>query len=222
MNITSHLNEDLLNAWIDDALTDDERRVVSHHLSSCEDCTEELNALQLVKSLLGDLPEPALPRSFQLTREQTERLQPPRTSQATPLSIRALPIVRALSIAAIFAVLVLGAATALGPVTSSFMKDGADFTAHSETDRAANASEESYPPPMSLIPGEVVDQGDSASSGNSAMEAPSRSGEPSTPVEEDQETFLKTATVTAGIFALLATVLWLALRQATRSTSVNR
>lgn len=218
MNTARHLSEDMLNAWLDDAITDEERRFVFGHLASCTACREELEALRLVKSLLSEFPEPALPRSFQLTMEQAEQPLPQGSGRPTPLSIRALPIVRALSIAAIFAVLVLGGASVFGPVSNSLTGEEADFTAQSETERAADASEEeAYPPPMGIMPGDVVDQGDSASNSDSAMPALSRSAEPSIPAKEDQGTALKTATITAGIFALIATGMWIALRQTSRS-----
>lgn len=65
----SHLTEELLSTLIDDRLAPDERAAADAHLSVCERCTDALAGLNTVVTTLRLLPEPPLPRSFQIQPE---------------------------------------------------------------------------------------------------------------------------------------------------------
>ena len=57
----------LLSPYIDGQVTSTERARLEDHLEQCADCREELASLQLMVSLLGELPEIRTSRSFTLT-----------------------------------------------------------------------------------------------------------------------------------------------------------
>ncbi len=63
-----HIPIEDLSAYADgEALTSEQRATIEQHLAHCADCREELAAQQTISSLLADLPEPEVPRSFRLT-----------------------------------------------------------------------------------------------------------------------------------------------------------
>jgi anti-sigma factor RsiW len=221
MNSTSHPSDDLLNAWIDGVATGDERQVIAEHLDVCAACRAELESLLLVKQLLSELPEPALPRSFKLTLDDARQPAPIRETSQPSTVVRLLPIVRILSIAAVLALLVLGGATALGPVSDSLSGNDADMAADSVTDWLSGASEETYPTRMAIAPGEVVDQGQAATSSNSAMDAMGDGLQQADAEASNDRSTLKVATLTAGIFALVMVGLWILLSQLNRARSTT-
>src|SRR5574340_1228440 len=55
-----------LSAYLDGALSADERAELEAHLPGCAECQRELAALRQTKALLGALPVPTPPRSFAL------------------------------------------------------------------------------------------------------------------------------------------------------------
>ena len=61
--------EQLLSASLDDALDEEERAALAHHLEDCAACRAQLAELRRVRELLRALPQPALPRSFLLPEE---------------------------------------------------------------------------------------------------------------------------------------------------------
>lgn len=60
----------LLSAYIDGQAGESEAKRVEEHLSGCEECRLELDTLRATVSLLRDLPELEVPRSFTLTEAQ--------------------------------------------------------------------------------------------------------------------------------------------------------
>lgn len=217
MNITSHLGDDLLNAWIDGETTAGESSIIEEHLASCAVCRDELSSLRVTKQLLAELPEPQTPRSFQLSAEQANSRNL-RTKPASPSNVvRMLPIVRVLSIAAVLAVLVLGGATAFGPVSDAITGNGTDMSSNSVTNPASGASEETSPDRMAIVPGEVVDQGQSASSSNSAMNSMENGLQSTESDATGQLSPLEIATLGSGILAIIMIGLWIVLSQLSRS-----
>lgn len=115
---TQHPNHERLNAWIDDEVDATESAYLAEHVASCTECAHEVHRLRALKLALACLRVDAAPRSFRLTAEQANRPSPRRMvtpSDASPSMLRALPIVRSLSIAAVLAFLVLAGSIAFGP-----------------------------------------------------------------------------------------------------------
>lgn len=233
MNTTlhHHLGDDLLNSWLDGVATDAERRLVEEHVETCDHCREALDSLAMVKQALADLPEPALPRSFQLTPEQAATPTPIRKDPPSNV-VRLLPITRVLSIAAVIAFLVLGGATALGPGSNVLTGNDQVATESGETGDDAETfevSDAAFPPPMAALPqdeGQVLSRGDSATSSNIASEALDnmaleREASPGTSESEDSSQGLMVATITAGIIALAASALWFGLSRVKRQSTTT-
>ncbi len=53
-----------LSAYLDGEMSEDERVALEQHLPACEQCQGALDDLREVRTLLKDMPLPALPRSF--------------------------------------------------------------------------------------------------------------------------------------------------------------
>lgn len=98
-----HIDTDALNAYLDDELSSDERRRIDEHLAMCADCRQELAELRVVRELLRGFPQFDPPASFQLGSEHERR----KTAEPTTI-LRLLPLVRALSVAAVLAFMVVG------------------------------------------------------------------------------------------------------------------
>ena len=60
---------ELLSSYIDDEVSDSERRRVERHLSKCEECRQELESLRVTVTALRQLPEIQTARSFAITAE---------------------------------------------------------------------------------------------------------------------------------------------------------
>ena len=58
---------ELLSSYIDDEVSDSERRRVERHLSRCEECRQELESLRLTVAALRQLPEVQTTRSFAIS-----------------------------------------------------------------------------------------------------------------------------------------------------------
>ncbi|MBI2755217.1 MAG: zf-HC2 domain-containing protein [Chloroflexi bacterium] len=59
-----HAGDDLLSAFVDDALVADTRRQAERHVAACASCRERLEETRAVVGALRRLPAPELPRSF--------------------------------------------------------------------------------------------------------------------------------------------------------------
>ena len=60
---------ELLSSYIDDEVSDSERRRVERHLSTCEECRQELDSLRVTVTALRQLPEIQTARSFAISAE---------------------------------------------------------------------------------------------------------------------------------------------------------
>jgi len=99
-----HPSDELISAFLVGAIDDPAiGATVSGHLETCPACREQVAQLQAITKLLAELPAPPLPRSFTLTREELDRLQP------RPWYLRYQPVCRwASAIAAALLVVLLG------------------------------------------------------------------------------------------------------------------
>lgn len=212
MQTTAHPGDDVLNGWIDDALTADERKMVASHLEHCALCRTELESLRLVKRLLAELPDPVLPRSFALTVEQA--VKPEASSAAIQPSniVRLLPIVRALSIAAVMAVIIMGGALFFGPISDSQNSPDMAVSRSSVTNSAIGASENANPAPIiAAEPGMVVDQGQTATNSNSVPAAMANGVQQMNGSKGDERSNLEIAAIATGAFAVIAVGAWVSL-----------
>lgn len=96
--LTHHLDDETLSAYLDHALAAPVRSSVAAHLAGCAACRRTLAELRAVVTLLGDLPAPAPPRSFALT--------PAMAAARQPRIIRLLPHLRALTAVAAVVLLI--------------------------------------------------------------------------------------------------------------------
>lgn len=71
-----HITDELLSAYIDDEVTEQERSLIETAIAQDEEIAWRLHSLRQTVSLLQELPELALPRSFALTLEQLQIAQP--------------------------------------------------------------------------------------------------------------------------------------------------
>lgn len=210
--IAAHLGDDILNAWIDGVATEQEQAVVHDHVATCDVCQQRLDELVEVKAMLASLPKVAPPRSFRLTPDQAKGPTPLRPAQELPTILRLLPIVRSLSVAAIFAVMVLGGVLAFGPTGDTIDSGGVAQVQRSETDGGDDSLESENPAPRAAQePGEIVDQGEAASAHDSTSDALSddaRETGTSSLSSEDGLTALEIATIAIGVIALLLAATW--------------
>lgn len=77
-----HLDDEVISAYIDGALSEKARRHVDAHLAGCPACAEKLEATRRTVSLLRELPERPVPHSFVLREAD---VMPARRSTRTPL-----------------------------------------------------------------------------------------------------------------------------------------
>lgn len=102
-----HISDELLSAYLDGDVEDEATlELIDVHLAQCGVCREALGELRALVRLLGELPEPAVPRSFALTPEMV------RSANVVdgPWFVRFQPALRwATAAAAALLVLVLGA-----------------------------------------------------------------------------------------------------------------
>jgi hypothetical protein len=216
----AHLADDILNAWIDNVATPAERAVVDDHVASCDTCQQRLSELIGVKAMLGDLPDVAPRRSFTLTPEQAKKPTPIRGSGTPSAIMRLLPIVRSLSVAAMLAVLVLGATLLIGPSEGTLGPDDSTSMNSLETSNGTGALGEANPAPASADRGEVVDQGEAASAHESTSSALERDQQ-SEPIGTTATglTGLEIATIVLGVFAILLGISWMWMSMAIRGGS---
>ncbi len=85
-----HITDELLSAYLDDAVSDQERQLIERAVASDNDVAWRLESLRQTVALLSTLPELSLPRSFVLSPEHlqaggnTVAARPPQ--QAAPVS----------------------------------------------------------------------------------------------------------------------------------------
>lgn len=216
----AHLADDLLNAWIDGAATPEEEALVSHHLASCELCKARADELRAVATLLGQLPEITPPRSFALTPDQAKKPTPIRERSTASNIVRLLPIVRALSVAAMLAVLILGATLVVDPQDDSVTLDATTSMQSGETAGDSGSLGETNPASAPQERGEVVDQGQAASAHDSTNASMQHQAAPAAIETTDAGlTGLETATIIVGVIALFLGATWMWMSVAIRGGS---
>jgi len=165
-----HIPDELLSAYLDGDVEDEQTlERIDAHLAQCRECRAALGELRALVRLLGDLPEPAVPRSFALTPEMVQ----PANVVPGPWFVRFQPVLRlATAAAAALLVLVLGADLLLhqpgGQESAAevhiMMTDGgssggasaersaADTATEAAAANAATAAEQSSPVPDAAAP----------------------------------------------------------------------
>jgi hypothetical protein len=89
--------EEQLSAYVDGELDARVRRDVQAHLATCEACSTLVDELRQTKSMLAELPRPAVPRSFALGPEYAvPRREPARRASFTFAPVAALTVLLAL------------------------------------------------------------------------------------------------------------------------------
>jgi anti-sigma factor RsiW len=232
MGLHLHVPIEDLSAFLDDELSDAERAAIERHLIECSSCRETVAEMEGLRGLLGQLPQFDVPRSFTISPGAIHPAQAP-----SPAVVRMLPVIRALSIAAAIAFLLVSVVT-IFQMTGS---DG-DLTTDAgmfETSGAADASEDvtgdsaagsglidrgdsaARNPALSQEPGgAAVDPDDQSDSGaaNTDLAASSTS-----PGDDETGVWLNLSLV-LGILALALGSMWwwLARKQQPRSYSLAR
>lgn len=169
-----HVRTEDLSAYIDEMLSEGERSAIASHLVACADCRAELGDLRATVHLLGQLPQYRPRRSFQLGMEHDTH-EPQRSS-----IVRLVPLVRALSAAAVILFIVASGALFLGN-SGDDVDDAAPprSSVGNETGAANGASQEGetstsgqQPAPVTEAPGDggLIDRGAAASSGDDPLE----------------------------------------------------
>src|SRR5262245_17931765 len=87
------ITDELLSAYIDGEVTEQERALVEAAIAADEEVAWRLDSLRQTVSLLHDLPELALPRSFTLTLDQAQMAQSAQPQVAEQLA--AVPVMAA-------------------------------------------------------------------------------------------------------------------------------
>lgn len=153
-----HVTTEDLSAYLDGWVREDERTAIASHLAGCAACRAELAELRAAVSLLGAIPVIAPPRSF--------RLDVARAPAPAPI-VRLLPVVRALSIAAVIVFLVASGALYFGNAESS----GGGSVMSSETGTLDDASQEAGTTGTEATgDGRLIDRGAAASGGNDPLD----------------------------------------------------
>jgi hypothetical protein len=112
--VDHHLTGDELNRYLDHDLSPAERAQAEAHLSTCPECRATLGDMQVLASLLQELPEIRPPRSFQLGPEHVR--QPSFWSRLGAMLMPMLPAMRAATVAL---ALMLGGVTAFRVIDES-------------------------------------------------------------------------------------------------------
>ncbi len=213
----AHLGDDLLNGWIDGVATPEENALVQHHIVSCELCATRADELRAVATIFGQLPEITPPRSFTLTPEQAKKPTPIHERGTTSTIVRLLPIVRALSVAAMLAVLILGATLVLNPQDDTVTLDASTSMQSGETSGGTGSLGESNPASAPQERGEVVDQGQAASAHDSTNASLQHESAPA-PIEATNAglTNVEIATIVIGVVALFFGGTWMWMSAAIR------
>jgi Tol biopolymer transport system component/anti-sigma factor RsiW len=100
----SHLDVELLSAYIDGDVTLAERERVESHLQGCAACRAERDSLQSTVALLAALPRVAVPRAFTLSEAQVGIRRPASQPSWYGGLLRGLGAVTALALVAVVAV----------------------------------------------------------------------------------------------------------------------
>lgn len=213
----AHPGDDLVNAWIDGEATPEEDAFVTHHLASCKPCAARADELRAVAALFGQLPGIDPPRSFALTPEHARKPTPiPKRTTAITI-IQLLPIIRALSVAAMFTVLILGATLAVTPQDDTVTIDATTSMQTGETAGDGDSLGETNPASVPQERGEVLDQGQAASAHDSTDASLQNQAVPAALEATDSAlTPLEIATIIIGVVAILLGGSWMWMSAAIR------
>lgn len=207
-----HLSAEEISAYLDGECTETEFRTAQTHLESCADCRKIADDQQFIRTLMGSLEEPELPRSFAITADMVSTPAPLSSpiseSAAAPSSgtlIRFEPFAKFLSIAAVLAFLVLGGAqmAGIGEQTDSGNNQSVEMT---ETDSAAGALDEQEP---ELARGEVREQGESAAANATSLNSINANVDNQTQATNNGLTPIEITTIGVGIVALASIAGWI-------------
>lgn len=229
-----HVPSEVLSAYLDDQISPAEQRDVSAHLGTCDACSTEVAELRATVKLLNGLPEFSPRRSFALDESHT---RPPRTINP---ALRLLPVVRALSVAAILVFMISGSARLIdvasdnddGPTTSLNATGGGG----SETNVDDQTSEEQGNKDGQN--GSFVERGNAAAANDEniavypteapdtvAQTGPGRASSvgADTSVQDGQgRSALATTSVIFGVLAVILAGSWFALVRLSRPESTRR
>lgn len=64
---TTHIDPELLSAFLDSEVSAGERQLIEAHLPSCAECQQEMESLRFTSALVGAMPLRAVPRPFYVT-----------------------------------------------------------------------------------------------------------------------------------------------------------
>lgn len=206
-----HLSAEEITSFVDGE-SDDQH--IADHLALCETCRMTADDERRIKSMLGSMPEPQLPRSFVLTPQMVPVAAPLTSPDVSPSAPRIAassskyePVLRFLSIAAVLALLVLGGAQIAGigvdePNTNS-------GTALTETEASDSALEEQD---STIARGEVRAQGESAAAGAGPISAQHVLGDTPAQATNSGLTLIELTTIGVGVVALASIAGWVLIR----------
>lgn len=232
---------DELNAYIDGTLDAFSRRQVEAAIAQDQDLASELAELRATRQLLAGMPELAPRRSFALGAEYARPAHAP-ARPAPGKIVRLLPVIRALSVAAVLVFMVVGGALfmdingdTLNDSADTFERQNAIMAEQGETESTGGASDHAEdadasedPAPAAAHEGSsITERGDSASAGDDPLDdlteqesAASESSETEPAATElaapaDHSTW-KWVSAGVGAVALALGGLWFILAQAGR------
>ena len=218
-----HLSAEEIAAYLDGETSDTEFRTAQQHLSSCAECKQHADEQNFVRTLMGSLGEPELPRSFAITPEMVEPAAP-LVSPASPTQserpggtiLRFEVFTKYLSVAAVIAFLVLGGAQLAGfgdtPDTNS--NGSIELTETGVGDGALQVQE------PTLSRGEVREQGESAAV-NAAPLTTNTNVDTHTQATENGLTPIEITTIGVGIVALASISGWILIHYRAGTSSSN-
>lgn len=207
-----HLSTEDIAAYLDGECSETEFRTAQSHLEACAECRAIADDQQFIRTLMGSLEEPELPRSFAITPAMVESpaplTSPTSTSPAAPSGgnlVRFEPFARILSIAAVVAFLVLGGAQMAGIGDQTDTNDNQSIEL-SETDAANGALDEQEP---ELARGEVREQGESAAANAAPLTTLNTNVDTQTQASNNGLTPIEITTIGVGIVALASIAGWI-------------
>lgn len=219
-----HLSPEDISAFLDGECTEAEYRAAQSHLESCADCRKLADDQQFIKSLMGSLEQPVLPRSFAITPELVTTPAPLSSPSSEPTAmpsagtlIRFEPFARLLSIAAVVAFLILGGAQLAGVGDQSDSGDNQSIEL-TETDAVNGALEEQEP---ELARGEVREQGESAAANAAPLNSNNANVDTQTRATENGLTPIEITTIGVGIVALASIAGWILIHYRAGATSTK-
>ena len=175
-----HIATDDLSAYLDGEVDERLRPAIDDHLSTCAPCRAELAELRATVRLLHALPVPAPRRSFQLGPEHA-RPEPPKGMLLTML-----PVVRALSVAAAIALLVVSGAFLFDSTTPD--RTGSIVFTETTSEQDPAAADAAPPSSNATGAGDASAPTTGESEANTSMAAAAEADEPPSTAAADADT----------------------------------